>query len=575
MAGRPWVPLSDFPLLLGPFNEDPDAHVQLFEVICGAHGIVDDGRKSCIFPATLRGDASEWYANLCVHKRTTYDDMKTNFLRKFRGLGFEENLAEELDHLRQGATESIEKYIDRMDTIVRKLGDSAPDRETLKRRFLVGLDDGKVEEYIRLKRPLSLEEVKHEARIWKEVQCVLRLHRDRLSSPSRSLEENQESTMVVDINEKKEMELLDKLKGDMFAKVEPTCLPIGHMARECLSVRGSRSDSPKTRHDGIWEQKINEYTTKVRESHRGDISKSPCLSPNFEEVEVSDECRPKMQSKPRRKIVVNQSIPEVGVIPQVQTRRCKGRPRGDERPMKQEPILAREKDGHKNNVIIMPKVVDAIKCEALEDVGLQCKVKQLEYDVEKLRDIVSHLESELAQEKECRIQEQEKVKELERETHKLFKDVQHTRDKENVEKNKEFQELMKRWKSNRKIQREKIVREMEKHKELERKVEVLMERLQSLERTKINKTSKGKEGRLGSQIVELKECRTKKEIGGRCGRVKWCIDNEGLRKKIDDQKRDLLESGNVGAEQSSIGDYMKSKSEKICGRMKITFKGRK
>ncbi|KAH7372752.1 hypothetical protein KP509_17G019000 [Ceratopteris richardii] len=153
MAGRPWVPLSDFPLFLGSFNEDPDGHVQLFEVICSAHEIVDDDRKSRIFATTLRGDASEWYANLGVHKRTTYDDLKTNFLMKFR-------------------------------------------------------------------------EVKHEARIWEEVQCVLRLHRDRLSSHSKSLEENQESTMVVDSNEKKEVELLDKLKADTFARVKPTCLPM-------------------------------------------------------------------------------------------------------------------------------------------------------------------------------------------------------------------------------------------------------------------------------------------------------------------------------------------------------------
>ncbi|KAH7428182.1 hypothetical protein KP509_10G079700 [Ceratopteris richardii] len=342
----------DFPLFLGSFNEDPNAHVQLFEVICGAHEMVDDSRKSRIFPATLRGDASEWYANLGVHKRTTYDDLKANFLRKFRGLGFEEKLAEELDHLRQGATESIEKYIDRMDTIVRKLGDSAPDRETLKRRFLVGLHDGKVEEYIRLKRLVRLEEVKHEARIWEEVQCVLWLHRDRLSSHSRSLEEKQESTMVVDINEKREVELLDKLKADMFAKVEPTCSPM---------IRG---------HVKV------EHVAKVVEPTRKGVSMSPIMSPNVRKVEVFYECRPKVQSKLRRKFVVNQSVPEVGVIPRVQASLCEERTCGDRKPAKrQERILATGRDGHKNDAIITSNVVATVECEALEDVGLQRKVQ--------------------------------------------------------------------------------------------------------------------------------------------------------------------------------------------------------
>ncbi|KAH7373179.1 hypothetical protein KP509_17G042900 [Ceratopteris richardii] len=205
MDQRHTTPLGDFPRFLGSSDEDPDAHIQLFELICGAHEIVDDGRKLQIFPATLRGDAIEWYANLGVHERTSYDDLKTNFLRKFRG-----------------ANESIDKYIDRMDPIVRKLGNSAPDRETLKRQFLVGLNDEKVERYIRLKRPISVDEAKHEARVWEEVQSILQMHRDRTISPSRSLQEYRENSKMVDINEEKIVEIIEKLKSDLFARIEPT-----------------------------------------------------------------------------------------------------------------------------------------------------------------------------------------------------------------------------------------------------------------------------------------------------------------------------------------------------------------
>ncbi|KAH7428181.1 hypothetical protein KP509_10G079600 [Ceratopteris richardii] len=546
MAQRHATPLGDFPCFLGSSDEDPDAHIQLFEPICGAHEIVDDGRKLWIFPATLRGDAIEWYANLGVHERTSYDDLKTNFLRKFRGLGFEEKLAEELDHLRQRATESIDKYIDRMDTIVRKLGNGAPDKETLKRRFLVGLHDEKVEQYIRLKRPVSLEEAKHEARIWEEAQCVLQMHRERLISHSRSLGTNQESTMFVDINPKKEVELLDKLNADTLARVKPSCSPIGHMAMECLSVQESRSDSPRIRHDGIRERKTNEYTTKVRESRRGDISMSPCLSGNFGKAEVFDERRAQVESKPRTKIIVNQGVPEVGVVPPVQTMRSEGKTSEDERCKRQEPILARERDRHKNDVILMPKIVDAVECDLQEDVGLQCKVQQLEHDVEKLRDVVSHLESELAQEKKSRIQQEEKVKEIGRVTYEWLKEAQDIRDNENkridqlVQENEGFRELIKRWEFDRKIQREKIVSETEKCEELERKVEALIERLQTFERTKIvRRTSKGKEERLGSRQVDSKECRVnnesrfREEVNGDrvCGSQKRKGDGIATRKR--------------------------------------------
>ncbi|KAH7432419.1 hypothetical protein KP509_07G021500 [Ceratopteris richardii] len=412
MAQRHATPLGDFPCFLGAFDEDLDGHVQLFEVTCGAHEIVEDSKKLRIFPATLRGDASEWYANLGMHERTTYDDLKTNFLRKFRGLGFEEKLAEELDHVRQGPNESIDKYIDRMNTIVRKLGNSAPDGETLKRRFLVGLHDEKVEQYIRLKRPSSLDETKHEARAWEEVQYVLQMHRDRLISHSRGLGENQESSKIVEITEAK-----------------------------------------------------------------------------------------------------------VGVLPRARIIRSEGRTGGDGKPKKQEPMHARDKDEHKNDAIITSQIVAQVECEALKDVGLQCKVQKLECELEKLRDVVSHLERELAQEKANRMQQVEKVKDVERVAHEWFKDTQDIWDKENkridqlMQENEGFRELTKRWEIDRKIQREKIVNEMEKRGELERKVEVLMGRAETLEKTKIGKiASKGKEERLGFRHVEIEGCGTKKEV---------------------------------------------------------------
>ncbi|KAH7404339.1 hypothetical protein KP509_15G021400 [Ceratopteris richardii] len=267
MAHRHATPLGDFPCFLGTSDEDLDGHVQLFEVICGAHEIVEDRKKLRIFPTTLRGDASEWYANLGMHKRTTYDDLKTNFLRKFRGLGFEEKLAEELEHLRQGPNKSIDKYIDRMNTIVRKLGNSAPDAETLKRRFLVGLHDEKVEQYIRLKRRASLDEKKHAARAWEEVQSMLRLYRDGLSLHSRSIEESKESTMFIDINEKKE-EYRSKVQSKPRRKI---IVNQGVPTEERVEMKSSRS---KNRCINLGEGKNRQNSIKrkrreIRCSHNG------------------------------------------------------------------------------------------------------------------------------------------------------------------------------------------------------------------------------------------------------------------------------------------------------------------
>ncbi|KAH7300924.1 hypothetical protein KP509_23G003600 [Ceratopteris richardii] len=548
MAQRHATPLGDFPCFLGCLDEDPDGHIQLFEVICGAHEIVDEDRKLRIFPLTLRGDASEWYRNLGVHERTTYDNLKTNFLRKFRG-----------------ASESIDQYIDRMDTIVRKLGNSVPDNETLKRRFLVGLHDGKVEEYIRLKRPVSLEEAKHEARVWEEVQCVLQMHIDRLNAHSRGLGENQESSKIVKIIEEKHSTVLKnrvhynqtvngKERGyvvqmvGMVVYFEPiknqedgilkrmNLNPRPHIQKvqfhsrglvcwtcnqrgQCPSLQGSRSDALMNRYDRTKDHLKDENTTNVSKTTNGDVSTSPCLSPNFMRVEFPKEYRCKVQSRPGRKIIVNQDVPEVGVVPQAQIIRSEGRIGGDGKPNKQEPMHARDKDEHKNDAIITSQIVAKVECEALKDVELQCKVQKLECELEKLRAVVSHLERELAQEKELRLQQVEKVKEVERVTHEWFKDTQDIRDKESkridqlVQENEGFRELIKRWEIDRKIQRKRIVSEMEKCKELEQKVEALMEKVQNWERTEIEKVESKQNGeRLSSRHVEIGERRTKKEL---------------------------------------------------------------
>ncbi|KAH7441806.1 hypothetical protein KP509_03G055400 [Ceratopteris richardii] len=170
MAQRISVHLGDFTKFLGAWDEDPDSFIQLFEVTCEANEVVDQGQRLRIFPAILRDEAANWYGNLISQERGTYQMLKEAFLAKFRRQGFQDRLAQQMDYLRQGVNESIDNYIQRMETLVRKMGANAPNDETLKRRFIAGLRDPTVQQHISLTRPATLIDAKEQARLWEEVQ---------------------------------------------------------------------------------------------------------------------------------------------------------------------------------------------------------------------------------------------------------------------------------------------------------------------------------------------------------------------------------------------------------------------
>ncbi|KAH7315794.1 hypothetical protein KP509_21G065900 [Ceratopteris richardii] len=75
-----------------------------------------------------------------------------------------------MDYLRQGFNESIDNYIQRMETLVRKMGANAPNDETWKRRFIARLKDLMTQQHISLTRPTTLIAAKEQARLWEEVQ---------------------------------------------------------------------------------------------------------------------------------------------------------------------------------------------------------------------------------------------------------------------------------------------------------------------------------------------------------------------------------------------------------------------
>ncbi|KAH7432361.1 hypothetical protein KP509_07G018900 [Ceratopteris richardii] len=114
-------------------DEDPNSFIQLFEVTCEANEVVDQGQRLRIFQATLRDEAANWYGNLAPQERGTYQMLKDAFLAKFKRQGFQDRLSQQMGYLRQGINESINHYIQRMETLMRKMGTNAPNDETLKR----------------------------------------------------------------------------------------------------------------------------------------------------------------------------------------------------------------------------------------------------------------------------------------------------------------------------------------------------------------------------------------------------------------------------------------------------------
>ena len=93
IMARPTIQLADFAQFMGRGDEDPDGHIERFEVICVAQGIVEDDQKLEIFPATLQWEALDWFYNLDGASQATYQTLSIAFLARFRGPGFQEFLA--------------------------------------------------------------------------------------------------------------------------------------------------------------------------------------------------------------------------------------------------------------------------------------------------------------------------------------------------------------------------------------------------------------------------------------------------------------------------------------------------
>ena len=73
-------------------GEDPNVHINRFNTVAQANNQATDANKLRVFPATLDGYASDWYAKFPVGHFATWDDVRNAILTSFCPIGYVERV---------------------------------------------------------------------------------------------------------------------------------------------------------------------------------------------------------------------------------------------------------------------------------------------------------------------------------------------------------------------------------------------------------------------------------------------------------------------------------------------------
>lgn len=145
-----FVIVGSLPVFRGDPGECPDAHLRRLDRLCRATGDATSATAARIFPASLDGDAAEWYdliADAAGVKSSSpapppWDAVRTAFLDVFRHPDAADRARGEIKGLRQGPDETVYRYHLRMLGILRQIldggGADVPDA-VLKDAFVGGL----------------------------------------------------------------------------------------------------------------------------------------------------------------------------------------------------------------------------------------------------------------------------------------------------------------------------------------------------------------------------------------------------------------------------------------------------
>ena len=75
---------SILPNFYGMTSEDPNSFLFEFNILCRTYGYTYDTHKLHLFPATLKTVALKWFMGLGEHTITSWDDMRSIFLKKYQ-----------------------------------------------------------------------------------------------------------------------------------------------------------------------------------------------------------------------------------------------------------------------------------------------------------------------------------------------------------------------------------------------------------------------------------------------------------------------------------------------------------
>ena len=75
---------SRLPTFYGKSNEDPDTFLFEFDILCRSYNYLQDAHKLKLFPSILKYSTLIWFMGLGQFTISTWDDMKTSFLRKYQ-----------------------------------------------------------------------------------------------------------------------------------------------------------------------------------------------------------------------------------------------------------------------------------------------------------------------------------------------------------------------------------------------------------------------------------------------------------------------------------------------------------
>jgi hypothetical protein len=124
----------------GKTNEDPNAHIERFNLLCSAvQNVPRERLKLVLFPFTLKDKAAYWLRNEPVHHFTTCAQLTREFVEEFFPPSKTQRLIDELMRFRQLSAESLYDCWTRFQELQRAVPHHNLDRVRLLKMFMDGL----------------------------------------------------------------------------------------------------------------------------------------------------------------------------------------------------------------------------------------------------------------------------------------------------------------------------------------------------------------------------------------------------------------------------------------------------